>query len=165
MTLINKTPAADDSVPQWAVELPEIIALSVYGYVDDKTSERHPGVYDLMLAHPDKMSEISDRLLKGRAGDAEIEAMRVYEEAEREALRAMHIDGLRAEVGRAIAAIRREALSAAANIARLESPEVYDIDIAESPDMGYVKSFIDDIRKAGIAAYAILPFDENGDAK
>jgi hypothetical protein len=118
-----------------------------------------------MLAHPDKMSEISDRLLKGRVGDAELEAMRVYEEAERDALRAMHIDGLRAAVWQSIATIRREALSAAANIARLEAPDVYDVDVTENPDMEYVKSFIEDIRKAGIAAYAILPFDENGDAK
>lgn len=164
MTLINHTSKAEAQVPQWAVELPKKMPEDVYGGTD-ADDVRHPGLYDLMLAHPDKMGEISDRLLKGRAGDAEAEAMRVYEEAEREALRSMKIDGLRIEVYNAIHEIRHAALKAVANLARLESPEVYDVDTAESPDMAYVKSFLEDIRKAGIAAYAILPFDENGDAK
>ena len=164
MTLINKTPAVDGSVPQWAVELPANMPLAVYGTVTEG-GWKVPGLYDLMLAHPDKMGEISDRLLKGKTGHAEAEAMKAYEEAERDAHRAMQIDALRAEVYEAIHTIRHAALKAAANIARLEAPDVYDVDVTENPDMEYVKSFIEDIRKAGIAAYAILPFDENGDAK
>lgn len=159
------TTKAKTSVPQWAAELPELIPLSTYGHVDEKTGEQHPGVYELMLAHPDRMGDISGRLLKGRVGDAQREAMKVYEEAEREALHTMKIEALRAEVYDAIHTIRHAALRAAANIKRLEDPDLYDVDVAENPDVEYVKSFVEDIRKASIAAYAIWPFNEDGDLK
>lgn len=152
-------------VPGWAVKLPELIEPSVYGHFDEKAGKWRPGVYDLMLAHPDKMGRIGSRLLKGRTGDAEAEAVRVYEEAEREALHAMRVDALRIDLYNAIHEARQAGLKAEAAIARLEADDVYDVEIAESADVGYLKSFIADIRKAGAAAHRFLPFDENGDLK
>ncbi|CAM5608232.1 hypothetical protein ACIPPN_30960 [Streptomyces diastaticus] len=89
----------------------------------------------------------------------------MYEEAEREANRTMQTENLRADLHSAIREIRMLALKAEAAITQLKSPAVYDVDTAESPDIPYVESFIRDIRKAGIAAHAILPFDSNGDVR
>lgn len=152
--------------PQWAVELPKTLPTETYGTVTE-AGERVPGLYDLLLAHPDKWVEINERLL-AQTGDGTVyavKAMRELEQAETDAQRSMHIDSLRAEVYASIHTIRHAALKAAADIARLEAADVYDIGTAESADVPYVKSFIDDIRKAGIAAFAIWPFNENGDLK
>lgn len=154
------------NLPQWDVELPKKLPTETYGTVTE-AGERVPGLYDLLLAHPDKWAEINERLL-AQTGDGTayaVKAMRELEQAEIEAQRSMRIDSLRAEVYASIHTIRHAALKAAADIARLEAADVYDVDVAENPDVEYVKSFVEDIRKAGIAAYAIWPFNEDGDLK
>lgn len=159
MTTSTKT-----TVPQWAIELPKTLPTETYGPVDE--DGRHTlGLYELLLAHPDRWAEINERLLAqvGEGTTAAAEAMGSLEQAETEARRSMEIESLRASVYAAIHEIRHAALRAAADIKRLEDPRLYDVDVAENPDIAYVKSFVEDIRKAGIAAYAVWPFNENGD--
>lgn len=159
MTTNTKPPT-----PQWMIELPKTLPTETYGPVDE--NGRHtPGLYELLIAHPDRWAEINERLLAqvGEGTTAAAEAMESLEQAENEANRSMKIESLRASVYAAIHEIRHAALRAAADIKRLEDPSLYDIDVAENPDIAYVKSFVEDIRKAGIAAYAIWPFNENGD--
>lgn len=152
------------TVPAWAEALPKTMPTEVYGGTTEDGA-RIPGLYDLLIAHPDKWAELNERFAEGFEGDTDPAYLATWEEAEGEAHRTMRIESLRADAWNAIHEIRQQGLKAAAAIARLEAGDVYDVEVAENPDMGYVKSFIEDIRKAGIAAYALLPFDENGDSK
>ena len=148
-------------VPTWARTLPSKMPHDVYGGTTDDGA-RVPGLYDLLLAHPDKADEIRERLMTGVEPDDENRLESVYAEAQRDANHSMRIDGLRIELYNAIHEARQAGLRAEATIARLEGDDVYDVAIAESADAVYLKAFVADIRRAGAAAYRFLPFDENG---